>query len=639
MWFGRASPSERMFVQLVALIRVGRQSCGRVICGVPGPVVQYALYGWISLRQPAHHAIVTAAARRRNSARALGGFALDGVRGDDCAWPVGVAHLGGAVMARLFGTEDDVALEDKRTHLRAPGLHGEATTGTVDLQTLTGQLLYQVIANSGLTATKDVLLTHQTRPNGSVRLTVPRPSRGRNALLLVHDADGGVSWHRPEVPTEAAHAFAVAAAGPSAGPNPGFRPGTGALPPDMSFCIPRERFAAPPAERPGGADAAIAGAAQAPEVHFNFHPDLPGLHKVLSVFEYPIEHLIGKTGSEVFCQWESYKHPYALRWFPAAQSLPSGATLTPTNWQELSEGRTLLLIHGIFSSCNGAFGSIDDATWTTLRDRYGKRIIGLDHPTACVSPTENAAWFLKQVPPAVKLDLDVVSHSRGGLVARSLAKQAEEAGPDKAAVMVKNIVFAATPNGGTEITDTKQWANLIDRITTVVTLPAQAIPGPIAAVADVLAGILEILKLLALDTALALPGLEAMCLGSPFLQTLTKLASPPNGYAIAAEFVPGNVLNTVFSEWDDIGRLVDGAIFPDIANDIAVPTNGVWDPANPTGAASPATATRPDGFPVKPENRQAIGPGDKYWHCTYFTDPEARDALLRWLNPPSVKSL
>lgn len=49
---------------------------------------------------------------------------------------------------------------------------------------------------------------------------------------------------------------------------------------------------------------------------------------------------------------------------------------------------------------------------------YQDRIIGYDHPTSSVSPQDNAAAFLEMIPPDVTLELDIICHSRGGLVAR-----------------------------------------------------------------------------------------------------------------------------------------------------------------------------------------------------------------------------
>ena len=195
--------------------------------------------------------------------------------------------------------------------------------------------------------------------------------------------------------------------------------------------------------------------------------------------------------------------PSVVRWFPAENNLSVGEPISPTNWHQLAEGPTLLFIHGIFSSCEAGFAGIghDDSTWPQLRDRYVNRIIGFDHPTGLVGPDENAKWFLDQIPN-VELDLDIVCHSRGGLVARSIADQAAQRGMP---VNIRRIVFAATPNGGS-------------RISSVLTLPAKVLPAPADAISGVLAGLLEALKIVGVGVSLDLPGLEAMNPGSQFLQ-------------------------------------------------------------------------------------------------------------------------
>jgi pimeloyl-ACP methyl ester carboxylesterase len=237
---------------------------------------------------------------------------------------------------------------------------------------------------------------------------------------------------------------------------------------------------------------------------------------VLSVVEYPVEHLVGELGAKWFADWENNKHPSVVRWFPAENNLSVGEPLSPTNWHQLAEGPTLLFIHGIFSSCEAGFAGIghDDSTWPQLRDRYVNRIIGFDHPTGSVGPDENAKWFLDQIPN-VELDLDIVCHSRGGLVARSIADQAAQRGMP---VNIRRIVFAATPNGGSQITVTKNWDSLVSRISSVLTLPAKVLPAPANAISGVLAGLLEVLKIVGVGVALDLPGLEAMNPGSQFLQ-------------------------------------------------------------------------------------------------------------------------
>ena len=326
--------------------------------------------------------------------------------------------------------------------ITAPGLTGKAESlgQLLEPGTPGGQLFHRALGNSGLTPTRHIALTHSTPASEDVTITVPAPKAGNGVLLLVHDSTGALSWHRPDGTIPASKVEP---------PPPG----------SVSFKIPASRFAA--GHSHVGLLSRIAGLVE----HFHFHPTIDGARKALSVVEYPVEHLVGTLGSDWFRQWENNKHPAVIRWFPPEGDLRVGEPLSPTNWHELAGGRALLFIHGIFSSCESAFGGIsDDAqTWPELRRRYGNRIIGFDHPTASVSPAENAAWFLSQIPK-VDLDLDIVCHSRGGLVARSLAGQAAQWGDDSGgSLTIKRIVFAATPNGGSQITVTDHWADLINR--------------------------------------------------------------------------------------------------------------------------------------------------------------------------------
>ena len=113
----------------------------------------------------------------------------------------------------------------------------------------------------------------------------------------------------------------------------------------------------------------------------------------------------------------------------------------------------------------------------------------------------------------------------------------------------------------------------------MLTLPAKVLPAPADAISGVLAGLLEVLKIVGVGVALDLPGLEAMTPGSQFLQGLAQATNvTPEYFAAAADFEPGPVLANLFNRLDDEGRVVDSAIFDNVHNDIAVPTEGVWNP-------------------------------------------------------------
>jgi hypothetical protein len=505
-------------------------------------------------------------------------------------------------------TDADGTLSAGGITIAAPGLAGEAKSlgKEIKLRTPGSQLLHNALANSGLSATSHVALARSTSAADDVKISVPAPTPGYNSLLLIHDSTGALSWHLPDGIERGASKTVQL---PPVTPEP-------AAVPQVSFTVPASRFTA--GSKHVGLLSRIAGFVE----HFQAHPSLGAGSKLLSVVEYPVEHLVGKVGSAWFAAWENNKHPRVIRWFPPEGNLSIGEPLSPTNWHQLAEGRTLLFIHGIFSSCESGFGGIghDDTTWPELRRRYGNRIIAFDHPTASVTPDQNAEWFIDQIQ-GVSLDLDIVCHSQGGLVARSIAAKAAGRGMTH---VVRRIVFAATPNGGSQITVTGNWVHLINRVSSMLTLPARFLPAPADAISEILAGLLEVLKIVGVGVALDLPGLEAMVPGSKFLQDLGQAAGspPPEYFAAAADFEPGPVLANLFNRLDDEAQVVDSAIFDHVHNDIAVPTEGVW---------NPATAAPVPGFPVNDASRLALGPGSVYWHCNYFDDPAMRAALLQWL--------
>lgn len=82
----------------------------------------------------------------------------------------------------------------------------------------------------------------------------------------------------------------------------------------------------------------------------------------------------------------------------------------------------LLLLHGTLSTTIDAFHKLNDnnEAWNEMVEIYENRILALEHYTLSVSPLQNALDFLNDCPK--KCNLDILSHSRGGLVADILAK-------------------------------------------------------------------------------------------------------------------------------------------------------------------------------------------------------------------------
>jgi len=82
----------------------------------------------------------------------------------------------------------------------------------------------------------------------------------------------------------------------------------------------------------------------------------------------------------------------------------------------------LLLIHGTLSTTIDAFYKLNDnnEAWNEIVNIYDNRILALEHYTLSESPLKNALDFLKECPK--ECNIDIISHSRGGLVADILAK-------------------------------------------------------------------------------------------------------------------------------------------------------------------------------------------------------------------------
>ena len=91
------------------------------------------------------------------------------------------------------------------------------------------------------------------------------------------------------------------------------------------------------------------------------------------------------------------------------------------------------------------------------RDNYG---VVLDRSPALSPPKTTPAVGGRD--PAFDADLlgdgslDIISHSRGGLVARSFCELLGHAGA------VRNLVFIGTPNCGTDLANPKNWGSFAD---------------------------------------------------------------------------------------------------------------------------------------------------------------------------------
>jgi pimeloyl-ACP methyl ester carboxylesterase len=480
--------------------------------------------------------------------------------------PEGSPVVVGAVVVRSFGLAGEVEV-----HLAgSAGMRGEEQA-TLDL--------LEALGRAGMEEQLSVVVSHHreltpsagTRASGGsddLLVDVPAPGDGNGQVLLYAAEDGSLSWHLPDdiAPSDV----------PSRG---GER---------RTYRVPR---------------AVVGTSGPSP----TGHRGLLGVvgTKVLKVLVFPlVDPVLGRVGDYFASRWEERHRLNRVRWMGLDDYARSAApSFGPSDWARLGEGRALLFVHGTFSTAHGAFGGLPRYAMETLHGAYEGRVAAFDHHSVSASPTDNAAWFSSLVPVGVSLDLDLVTHSRGGLVGRELAALD--------AVRVSGIVQVAAPNAGTVLADRAHLSDLVGRLTNLV----QFIPDN--GVTDTIGLVLAVVKQLAVSAVGGLDGITCMEPAGAYLASLNaRPAGPAALSVVAADYEP--------PEGSPLGRVVrDGAtdlVFRTDDNDLVVPTTGCYDvPGAP-------------GFPV--DNRLVLDSTRGVEHNSFFRHDEVVDHLLRWLPTP-----
>jgi hypothetical protein len=419
-----------------------------------------------------------------------------------------------------------------------------------------------------------------TRAGGGgadITVEVPGPGSGFAQVVLYTAEDGTQTWHLPDgIPAE-----------------------TGALvtrgPDRRTYHIPRTVMPAAAAD-PGTRGLVVAIG-----------------KKVLKVLVFPIvEKGVAIVADKIAERWENSYRPYRLRTFtPDDYRSPDGRILGDEDWAALGSGRSLMFIHGTFSRAHTGFGHMPPAVLAELHERYDGRVFAFDHPTLASSPTDNAGWLAKHLPDGLKLDADVITHSRGGLVAREICEYADQLGLSGRLTM-QRLVMVGVPNAGTALAAVSHWKSFIDRITNVL----QFVPDN--PVTDTMDAVLTLLKHVVLGAVGGLDGLTSMDPGGSYLRTrLNPPTTPPRGqyFAVASNYEPpaGSPLLRVAR--DGVTDLVFGLE----KNDLIVPTNGVY------------TAPGAGGFPIPAPLVFPAAAGVE--HSSYWAQAPFTSQLLQWLTP------
>jgi CHAT domain-containing protein len=237
--------------------------------------------------------------------------------------------------------------------------------------------------------------------------------------------------------------------------------------------------------------------------------------------------------------------------------------------------RALVLCHGTFSSsaslAAGLAGSF--LTWAL---RHYDAVLGFDHWTLSRDPVENAALLGTSLAPAgrsLARSIDLLVHSRGGLVARAFA-ELPVADAKVAREALRRVVFVATPHAGTQLATPRRWATAADLLVNLLPLDGSGLLGK-------LAGLLA--QVVARGLIGAIPGLEAMDASSTGAGTLvgrlTASGGPPSGVryaAVAIDHEAAPLLRGMLSRSGLAGLDAAADAFFAMANDLVVDTRSAW---------------------------------------------------------------
>jgi hypothetical protein len=330
----------------------------------------------------------------------------------------------------------------------------------------------------------------------------------------------------------------------------------------------------------------------------------------------------GLAGDAVYAAaklWEDhYRAAQGFHWGGTLAELLATApvSLSPADWTDIQGNKTLLFIHGTISSTVGAYIGLQQfpLAAASLYAKYGNRVIGFNHHTLTKSVPQNAVDFFSGMTPG-NYQFDVISHSRGGLLARTLKELAPaDIGqlvdpvwnpPAGVNVQIGKVLLVGTPNVGTPLANPTDLAEAVSRLASITTsFSHDAAALGLGALFAIFGGIVE-------GGLGALPGLEDMNPGCPFLTQLNA-ASTDNSlyYGIEADYQPTGGL------WRAVENNGVDALFLGASNDLVVPTQGV---SNVNGQTLPGTQV--DAYPQSAD----------VYHLDYFYQQGTWDAITGFL--------
>ena len=270
--------------------------------------------------------------------------------------------------------------------------------------------------------------------------------------------------------------------------------------------------------------------------------------------------------------------------------------------------KALLFLHGTGSSSAGSFAELygkgKNQAWDTIYQSYGEgNVLAFQHRTLTQSPLDNVLELVKQLPSSI--ELDVITHSRGGLVGDVLARfSADSKGFDETErgvlelaerrdldviksiqkeisdkqIKVRNMVRVACPANGTTLASKRMDFLLNILMNLVGAVSGQAANPVFQAFRE-----LVMTAVNSKNNPDSLPGLESMNPESPFIKALNFQGSSIQIDSLLHVVGGSSELSLEFK-----GLVVlAGKLFFRGQNDLVVDTESMkWGTPRPEGKAS-----------------------------------------------------
>jgi hypothetical protein len=407
----------------------------------------------------------------------------------------------------------------------------------------------------------------------ALELRLPDPGPGHGQMVMAVDELGVVSWSFAPQPAERAASRGLARAA------------------ERTYVVPRT---VPPQAAPSAGSRGLVSAIGT---------------KVLKELVFPlIDPVVGEITATFVNRLERQRSPYRVRTFtPDDYTRDEAQPIDADGWSRLASGRSLLMVHGTFSRAHLAFAQLPTAYVETLHRLYDGRVIAFDHFTLSHDPKENVRWLVSHLPDAADLTLDIVCHSRGGLVSRLLSEKQAELSLGSRRVRIGKIVFVGAPCAGTALADPEHVGKVLDVFTNLMNFL------PDNGVTDVMAMVVGVAKQLAVGALAGLDGLQSMRPHGEFATWLNTGARSGDTkyFAVASSVTPSDPGLRHFALSQGLNRVLQGD------NDFVVPTEGVF-AANGSGF-----------FPI--DDRLVLEGAGAVAHTKYFEDPLVRGRILEWL--------